>query len=95
MPTNASEADFEPELNAILASRLPDMPRLARAFDGLTSFIIEGTERQIDLARAMRDEQEVVKQQIKMETLKHARGIFQTCYRGVTGKAAWNDPAKR
>jgi hypothetical protein len=29
--------------------------------------------------------------QHELETLKHARSIFQTCYLSVTGKAAWDD----
>ena len=95
MESQGNEADYKPQLDAILASNRPDLAKLALAFDGLTGFIIEGAGRQIDLARAMGDDREIVKQQIKMETLKHARAIFQTCYLGVTGKAAWDDPAKR
>jgi hypothetical protein len=95
MQTNESGTSCRPELDAILASGLPDMPKLAQAFEALTGFIIEATERQIELARAMRDDREAVKQQIKLETLKHARSIFQTCYLGVTGKAARDDQTWR
>jgi RNase P/RNase MRP subunit p29 len=95
MRSNDNEVSCKPEMDAILASSLPDMAKMARAFEGLTGFIIKDTGQQIELAQAMGNRQEVVKQQIKMETLKHARTLFQTCYLGVTGKAAWDEPAKR
>ena len=86
---------YKEELDAILASDLPEMEKLAAAFDGLTGFIVEHTEHEIELAKALGDRQAMIKQQIKMETVKHDRGIFQSCYHGVTGRKAWDEPDKR
>lgn len=73
------------ELQRILDSDQDEMRRLAAAFDLLTSRIIEMTGNEIELARAMHDDEMVVKQQIKQQTLRLARDIFQTCYLQVTG----------
>ena len=88
-------ASYAKELEAILASDLPEMERLAAAYGGLTGFIIEIAEGEIELARALGDREGMVKQQVKMETLKVARDIFQRCYRGVTGRKAWDEQTKR
>jgi hypothetical protein len=86
---------YKEELDAILTSDLPEMAKLAAAFEGLTGFIIQCTDREIELARALGDREETIKQQIKRDTLRHARGIFQACYRGVTGRKAWDEPDAR
>lgn len=86
---------YQGELDAIFASDLPEMAKLAAAFEGLTGFVIQCTDREIELAKALGDREETIKQQIKRDTLKHARGIFQTCYRGVTGRKAWDEPDTR
>jgi hypothetical protein len=90
-----SGASYAEEMEAILASDLPEMEKLAAAYGGLTGFIIEIAEGEIELARALDDREGMVKQQVKMETLKFARDIFQQCYRGVTGKKAWDEQTKR
>jgi hypothetical protein len=91
MQQSADEADYTEELNAILSSDSPEMEKLARAFGGLTAFIVQEAQNRIDLARAMHDGEETIKQQVKMETMKHARKIFQTCHRRVTGRWAWDE----
>ncbi|MBN1249995.1 MAG: hypothetical protein JXC32_20190 [Anaerolineae bacterium] len=73
------------ELQRILDSDQDDMQRFVAAFDWLTRRIIEVAENEIELARAMRDQETVVKQQIKLQTLRTARDVFQTCYLRVTG----------
>ena len=95
MQTDETGFTFKGELDAIIASDLPQMDKLAEAFRGLTGFIIEATERQIELARAMKDDEETTKHQVKLETIKHARKIFQTCYWHVTGRWAWDHEDQR
>ena len=77
------------ELDRILASDAPDLDKLARAFGCITAFTVGVAEREIDLYRAMHDRDAIVKTQIKMETMKHARSIFEHCYLRITGKRAW------
>jgi hypothetical protein len=79
------------KLNAIIATDLPDNEKLAQAFGWITSSNIEHAMREIELARAVGDQEAVVKMQVKMETMKHDRGIFEECYWRVTGRRPWNE----
>jgi hypothetical protein len=73
-------------------SRLPSVQRLASAFDWITRHMIRHAAMEVEAARALGDEEQAVKQQIKMETIKHARGIFKECHVLATGRKAWDDP---
>ncbi len=73
------------ELERIATADLPELDRLVQAYDWLTSRIIALAEGEIELARAMQDGETMVKQQVKKETLRLARDVFQTCYLRVTG----------
>jgi hypothetical protein len=71
-----------------------DAQKVALQFDKLTLQVAQGFKRQLELARAAGDEPEVVKQQIKLEVLKAARGMFAGSYRVATGKKPegdWNN----
>jgi hypothetical protein len=75
----------------IVRSERPDIVKLALSFDKITSQIIAHSEREIELRRTLHDQESVVKEQIKMETLKHAQSILQDCYRLVTGRREWHE----
>lgn len=79
------------EYEKIIASDLPDLRKLARAFDCITGFIVSSAGGDIEVARALHDRDTLVKTQIKMETIKHARSIFEDCYQRVTGEWPWPD----
>jgi hypothetical protein len=78
-------------LDDIIESNLPDIEKLAQSFGWIASRNIERTGHEIELARAMGDQELVVREQIKMEMMKHARSIFQDCYQRVTRKRAWDE----
>jgi hypothetical protein len=50
--------------------------RIAAQFDRLTRHVASGFKRQLELARASGDQDAVIKEQIKLEVLKAARGMF-------------------
>ncbi|MCL5997471.1 MAG: hypothetical protein M1546_15650 [Chloroflexi bacterium] len=77
------------EIDRIIASDGPDLEKLAQAFDCITTFMINNAAREVELSRVMQDREAVVKTQIKMETIKHARSIFEQCYRRITGRRPW------
>lgn len=79
------------EVKQIIATDLPEIDKLAQAFKLVTDRVVEHAQHEIELARAMKDQEMVVKQQIKMETLKHARSILQDCYMLVTRRRAWDE----
>jgi hypothetical protein len=86
-----NELDFPTVMQEIKHSNLSEAEKLAAAFDHTTKRIIEHAQYEIELARAKHDREAVIKQQIKMETLKHARGIFQDCFQWVLGRRAWDE----
>jgi len=79
------------ELDDIFDADTADIEKLKKAFRWITGRIVEEAQREIELARAMGDRETIVKQQIKMETMKSAWGIFQDCYLRATGRRAWDE----
>jgi len=79
------------ELDAIQALDLPDIDKLARMFDLITQRIIDHAEQEVAVAKAMQDEETVVKTQIKSSTIKHARAIFSDCFWRVAARKGWGD----
>lgn len=86
-PQNAiPNSNAMPVLEQILNSNLSEMDKLAQAFLWVTEFFIAHTERQIELHKALKDSDALVKEQIKAETMKFTRGIFKDCFFRITGK---------
>ena len=78
-------------LLAIFNSNLSEMDKLAQSFNHITSLHIRHAEQEIELLKALGDTDQLIKEQIKSETIKHVRNIFNDCYMRSTGKKAWND----
>lgn len=83
--------DYFDRIRGLLALDIPDIDKLCQFFDDVTGAIVEHAHREIELARAMQDDEAVLKVQIKMSTMRHARSIFATGYQMIVGKEAWDD----
>ncbi len=79
------------ELLRILDSDRSEIERLAQAFGMVTGQIVAEARKDGELARAMQDEESLRKTQIVMSTIGTSRQIFQTCFRRITGREAWDD----
>ena len=66
--------------DAILDSDAPDIDKLKLMFEWTTQRFLEGCERDIELARAMKDRESTIRAQMRLEVMKSARGIFDECY---------------
>ena len=77
--------------NDIKASNLPEAEKVAQAFQWLTSRYMENSGREIELLRAMNDQESLVKERIKLGVMKHARGMFHNCYKFMIGREAWHE----
>lgn len=90
-------AEFAPscadEVERIMASDLPDVEKIARAFDCITAFVMGHAQAEIELARALQDHDQALKTQIKKETMAYARSIFEFCYRRIAGRRPWHGTA--
>jgi hypothetical protein len=69
------------EWETIFASDLPEMEKLRQGFEWITNLVIQQSEHEIELLKALHDQESLVKEQIKVSTLKYTQGIFKECYR--------------
>ena len=82
-------------LDAIFAKQgQTDLDKITEAFDYVTRTIIEQSDKDIELNRALGDSDAVIREQIKKSTLIHARSVLNLCHQRVTGKEIYNDNAK-
>ncbi len=79
------------EVSKIVNSDLLDLDKVMQAFDVITGSVIAAAERESELCRAMGDRESLIREQIKMETVKHARAILNDCYMQVTRRRAWDE----
>ena len=91
----ANDPDIFDWIREIQRSERPEIDKLAEFFGQITTQIIGFAEKEIELARAMQDRESLIKQQIKMETIKTARRIFARGYQIATGRTAWDDSDER
>ncbi|HEX3052324.1 MAG TPA: hypothetical protein VHP83_16810 [Aggregatilineaceae bacterium] len=84
------ESPFTDTLNAIKDADLPAANKIARAFDLITTQTLTHFDHDIDLSRALHDQDKLIQDQIKRDTLAHAREIFNFCYRFMLGGDAWD-----
>ena len=79
------------EIQEIANSEAPEIEKLTKAFRWVTDKVIREAQREIELARALKDRESVIRVQIKMETLKHAQVILNKCHLQITGRRAWHE----
>lgn len=68
--------------------------QVAAQFDKLTRHVASGFKRQLEVAKAAQDTDEIIKQQIKLEVLKAARMMFSGSYKvvlKVKPEGDWSD----
>jgi len=87
--------DFSDWIREIQRSDQAEIDKLKEYFGEVTSRIVEYARQEIDLAGAMQDRDELVKQQIKRETVRTAREIFARGYQIATGRKAWDEQDAR
>lgn len=79
------------EFEEIFASDLSEADKIAKGFHHIINTIIAHSQNEIELHKAMNDKETLVKEQIKLSTIKHARDIFDMAYTRATGKRSWNN----
>lgn len=73
------------EYQAIMASDLREVDKVKAAFELITGVIVQQAEQEIDLLRAVNDRENLIKEQIKLSTVRSVRAIFAEAYRQATG----------
>lgn len=78
---------------AIFKTDQPEIEKLTRSFDLITRQIIHFSQGQIELLRAMNDQEGLLKEQVKLSTTEHCRKVFAQCHLMATGRKAWHEEA--
>ncbi len=87
----AHESDWTTVFKQLKDSDLPEAEKVARAFEWLTNGYFEHGEQEIEMLRALGDQESLIKEQVKLATMKHTISIFRDCYQFMTGRRAWDD----
>lgn len=90
-PEIGNKTDWQQVAAELRESGRPEIEKLVYAFGWITDRMIEQGIKDIQLARALRDEDSVVKNQIKTEVIRHARDIFAHCHMLATGRKVWDE----
>jgi hypothetical protein len=87
----ANQENYAAVMNQLKTSELSEAEKVARAFAWVTDRILEHTQHEIEIARAIHDSETTLKHQVKLETVKHVRNILQQCYQAVLGRNMWDE----
>jgi hypothetical protein len=77
---------MQPEFEEIIKSDLPDVDKLAQAFMLILKQQQAFSDNEIELQKAIGDNELLVKEQIKKGVLKYSGEIFAYCYFRTTGR---------
>jgi hypothetical protein len=75
----------------ILRSKDPDVDKLAKLFDAITRMYVTEYDHQLQVLQALGDDENRLKELIKLGMMQHARAIFADAFRQVTGRKAWDE----
>jgi hypothetical protein len=75
----------------IFESDLPELEKLVQGFKWATDQVIQYSEAELEVLKALDDQDGLVKAQVKVSTLKFAQRAFYENYLLATGRKAWNE----
>jgi hypothetical protein len=75
----------------IFESDLTEVEKVAKAFDIATERFLDHGRKDLEVYKAMGDKESLVKEQIKQETIRFARGVFNQAFKRVMGRSAWDE----
>jgi hypothetical protein len=78
--------DLSPQIEAIMSADLPEIEKLSRAYVFLISQHIEIAEREVEVFKALGDQEALVKEQIKANTMAYTLNVFRHLYLRATGR---------
>ena len=92
MEIPAVDRDQLPDIfREIKRSNLADVEKLAQAFDWVIVRILEYGDTELEIARAMNDNDALVKIRMRLEVLQSTRRIFEDCYRFMLDRKPWKE----
>ncbi|MCP4419058.1 MAG: hypothetical protein GY805_20775 [Chloroflexi bacterium] len=79
------------EYEAIFKTDLSEADKIAKAFHHVIDIIVTHSKNEIELLRAMSDRETLIKEQIKLSSIEHAKGVFDMAYFKATGKRSCDE----
>ncbi len=77
---------MQKEFEDILASDLPEVEKVARAYRWIIEDQMAHSRNEIELLKALGDQEKLVKEQIKLGMFEYTSDIFAFCYQQATGR---------
>jgi len=74
------------EFDKIIASDLPELEKLAKAYHWTVTQYIHAARFQVELVQSMEDRDQMIKEQIKLGVMESAWDMFEFCFLKVTGR---------
>ena len=79
------------DFNQIFDQPISELEKVRQGFDWVIDMYLKESLLDQEALLALGDRERLVKEQIKISTLRHARQIFGDCYTRATGRKAWDD----
>ena len=73
-------------VDSLKESDLSDLDKVVKAFRHVTEKHIKHSKHDLELARALKDREAVIREQIKQETIKYTQKVLEDCYRIFVGR---------
>ncbi len=78
--------DLSPQIEAIMSADLPEIERLSKAYVFILSQHIEIAKREVELLKAVGDQEGIIKEQIKASTMAYTLDMFRQLHLRATGR---------
>lgn len=79
------------EFESIISSNLSDIEKLTQAYQIILQEQMAHSRHEIELQKALGDQDALIKEQIKLNVMEYTNGIFDYCYFRVTGRKFHHD----
>ena len=78
--------DLSPQIEAIMTSDITEIKKLTKAYVLIISEHIEIAKREVELCKALGDQDGIIKEQIKANTMEYTLGVFRQLHLRATGR---------
>lgn len=78
--------DLTPQIEAIITADIPDIEKLSKAYVFIISQHIEISKRELEVLKALGDQEAIIKEQIKANTMAYTLGMFRQLHLRATGR---------
>jgi len=83
-----AQMEWQAFIEKLQEADLPEGEKLLQAYDFIVDQHVVSSLREIELARALKDEETVIREQIKMDTLKYASKTLHDIHRIINRRVS-------